>query len=98
MKDTLGDTLKFLREAKKLTLKETADSLGIDWSMLARIEKGQRSVNEGLFRRLAELFEVEEKMLRTRALADKVYKDICEVDYAEQALRIVQNKIKEKKQ
>jgi transcriptional regulator with XRE-family HTH domain len=98
MKDTLGDTLKFLRERKKLTLKETADSLGIDWSMLARIEKGQRSVNEVLFKRLADLFEVEEQMLRTHALADKVYKDVCEVDYAEQVLKIVQNKIKEKNQ
>lgn len=96
--DTLGKILKSLREAKGLTLKQVADTLEVDLSMLAKIEKGQRSVNDALFGRLANVFEVEERMLRTLSLADQVYKDVEFYEFAEDALRIVQEKIKEKKQ
>ena len=93
----LGATLKSLREARGLTLREVADSLEIDLSMLARIEKGQRSVNSLLFGRIANFFEVKEEMLRTLSLADQVYKDVELNEFAEEALRIVQRKIKENK-
>lgn len=97
MQDTIGKTIKSLREAKGLTLKEVADMLEIDLSMLAKIEKGQRFVGDTLFNRLADLFEVEERTLRTLSLADRIYKDIQPYDFAGDALRIVQKKIKEKK-
>lgn len=95
--DTLGKTLRLLRETKGLTLKEAADTLDVDFSMLAKIEKGQRSVSDSLFSRLATLFSVDERMLRTLSLADKIYKDVQPYDFASDALRIVQEKIKEKK-
>lgn len=93
----LGSTLKSLREARGLTLREVADILKIDLSMLAKIEKEQRSVNGAIFGRLANLFEVKEEMLRTLSLADQVYKDVELNEFAEEALRIVQRKIKENK-
>ena len=96
-KDTVGENLKSLRETKGLTLKETADMLDVDLSMLAKIEKGQRSVSDVLFGRLASLFDVDEKMIRTLSLADKVYKAVQPYDFASEALQIVQEKIKEKK-
>ena len=96
--DTLGKTLKSLREAKGLTLKEAADTLEVDLSMLAKIEKGQRSVSDALFGRLADLFEVKERVLRTLSLADQVYRDVEPHEFASDALRIVQRKIKERKQ
>lgn len=91
--DTLGKVVKSLREAKGLTLKETADILELDLSMLAKIEKDQRSVSNALFGRLANLFGVEERMLRTLSLADKVYKTVMSFDFAPNALIIVQEKI-----
>ena len=97
MQDTLGKTLKALREAKQLTLKEAADMLAVDLSMLARIEKGQRSVSEGLFSRLAALFGVEERHLRILSLADTVYREVYSHDFAADALKLVQKRITEKK-
>ena len=94
--DTLGKVIKSLREEKGLTLKEAADILEIDLSMVAKIEKDQRSVSDALFGRLASLFEADEKMLRTLSLADKVYKDIEPFDFASDALRIAQEKINRK--
>ena len=96
--NTLGKTLKSLREAKGLTLREAAETLEVDLSMLARIEKGQRSVSEALFSRLADLFEVGERFLRTLSLADQVYKEVEPYEFAEDALKIVQGEIKKKKQ
>lgn len=95
--DTLGKTIKSLREVKGLTLKQAADTLEVDLSMLAKIEKGQRSVSDSLFKRLADLFAVEERMLRTLSLADQVYRDVEPYDFASDALKIVQGKIKNKK-
>lgn len=93
MQDTLGNTLKALREARQLTLKETADRLTVDLSLLARIEKGQRSVSEALFGRLAALFDVEERQLRVLALADEVYEAVRPHEFAADALKLVQKKI-----
>ena len=98
MQATLGNTLKALREAKRLTLKEAADALAIDLSMLARIEKGQRAVSEGLFSRLASLFGVEERQLRTLSLADKIYEEAHPHEFATDALKLVQKRITEKEQ
>lgn len=96
MQDTLGKTLKALREAKQLTLKEAADMLAVDLSMLARIEKGQRSVSEALFSRLSALFGVEERQLRTLSLADKLYKEVRPHEFAADALKLVQERIIER--
>lgn len=97
MQVTLGNTLKALREANQLTLKEVADSLAIDLSMLARIEKGQRAVSEALFSRLASLFGVEERQLRMLSLADKIYQEAHLHEFATDALKLVQERIIEKK-
>lgn len=93
---SLGSTLKKFREDRKLTLKEVADQLQLDLSMLARIEKGQRSVNEELFHRLATFFNTDEDYLRTLALADKVYKDVQSYSFAGDALAVVQQRLSHK--
>ncbi|MCK8491770.1 helix-turn-helix domain-containing protein [Spirosoma sp. RP8] len=97
MQDTLGGELKALREARALTLKEAAEKLDMDFSMLARIEKGQRTVSEAMFSRFADLFSIEEKRLRTLALVDKVYRDVRHYEYAADALQIVRQKINEER-
>lgn len=96
MQDTIGKIIKTLREHKQLTLKAAATALEIDFSMLAKIEKGQRTVNNSLFGRLAILYEVDEKTLRICSLAEQVFNDVHEYEFAEDALKIVINKIKEK--
>jgi transcriptional regulator with XRE-family HTH domain len=93
MADTLGQTLKLLREEQQLTLKEAAGKLAIDLSLLARIEKGQRSVNDALLTRLAALFGVSERQLRTLALADNVYQQVYLHDCAAEALQLVQTRL-----
>lgn len=97
MQDTLGKFIKTLREGKQLTLKEAAEILEIDFSMLARIEKGQRSVNSLLFERLANLFDVNERDLRIYSLVEQVYNEVSKYEFAEEALKIVIEKIKEEK-
>ena len=68
----------------------------VDLSMLARIEKGQRSVSEGLFSRLSALFGVEERQLRTLSLADKLYREVHPHEFAADALKLVQERIIER--
>ena len=97
MTNTFGNSIKILRENKQLTLKEAADFLEIGFSMLARIEKGQRSVNHSLFKRLSDLFEVDEKELRINSLAEQIFKEVNEYEFAEDALKIAIDKIKESK-
>ncbi len=97
MQDSFGETIKTLREKKHLTLKEAANILEIDFSMLARIEKDERSANTLIFRRIADLFEVDETQLRIEALATQIYKEASKYEFAEDALKIVLDKVKQKK-
>lgn len=93
MTDGLGQRLKSLREARQLTLKEAAGRLAVDLSLLARIEKGQRSVSGPLLARLAALFEVPERQLRLLALADAIYQQVQPHDCAAEALQLVQTRL-----
>jgi transcriptional regulator with XRE-family HTH domain len=87
LKDTFGDTVRELREAKKLTLREVAIKLGIDTSMLGKIEKNTRTPTLPIIKKIARLFDVSDKELRITYLSDLiVHQVVQEEDFAEEIL------------
>lgn len=50
--------LKYLREEKRLTLRELADKIGINFTALSRIETGNRNLNDEDIRILCSFFNV----------------------------------------
>lgn len=92
---TFGETIKKLRESKKLTLKDVAQHLQIDTSMLGKIEKNNRKASKELIQKLAQFFDVSPKDLKIAFLSDQViYEVIEEKEFAQEVLRVAEEKVK----
>ena len=78
LEKTFGDTVKKLREEKNLPLREVAEALNIDTSMLGKIEKNSRKPTKQLIEKFAEFFKVSDKDLTIAFLSDTVAYQIME--------------------
>lgn len=90
---TFGETIKKLREEKKLTLREVAEALEIDTSMLGKIEKNSRKPNKILIENFASFFDVNEKDLTISFLSDSVAYKIIDEDYPVEVLKVAEEKV-----
>lgn len=90
---TFGETVKILREEKKLTLREVAEALEIDTSMLGKIEKNSRKPNKVLIENFAKFFNVKEKDLTISFLSDSVAYKILDEDYPIEVLKVTEEKV-----
>lgn len=92
---TFGETVKKLREEKSLPLREVAEALNIDTSMLGKIEKNNRKPTKQLIQKFAIFFKVSEKDLTIAFLSDTIaYQVINEEDYATKVLKVAEKKVK----
>ena len=99
MEKTFGDTIKKLRETNSLTLREVAEKLGIDTSMLGKIEKNTRTPTLQIIQKIAQIFNVSDKELRINYLSDMiVYHIVQEEEFADEILQEAKKKINYLKQ
>lgn len=92
---TFGDTIKKLRDHKGLTLREVAEKLQIDTSMLGKIEKNKRRPTKQLIEKISILFNVDQKKLMIAFLSDSVvYQVIDEKDLSSEVLKVAEEKVK----
>jgi HTH-type transcriptional regulator, competence development regulator len=95
MEKSFGDIIKVLREENNLTLREVSEKLGIDTSMLGKIEKNKRKPTKQLIGKISKLFNVNEKDLTIAFLSDSVaYKIMDEEDFAIDVLKVTEKKVK----
>ncbi len=91
---TFGDTIKKLREEKKLTLRTVAEALEIDTSMLGKIEKNSRKPTKSFIEKISKYFSVSDKDLLISFLSDEVvYQVLGDEDYADQVLKVAEEKV-----
>lgn len=90
---TFGDTIKKLREEKKLTLREVAQAMGIDTSMLGKIEKNNRKPNKTLIENFAKFYGVDQKHLLIEFLSDTIVNKIYSENYPEEVLKVAEEKV-----
>lgn len=92
---TFGDTVKKLREEKNLTLREVAEDLKIDTSMLGKIEKNNRKPTKQLIEKFAKFFNVSGKDLKIAFVSDTVaYQVMDEEDFASEVFKVAEEKVK----
>jgi transcriptional regulator with XRE-family HTH domain len=90
-----GETIKELREEKKLPLREVAQAMGIDTSMLSKIEKNNRKPNLKLIEKLAGYFNLESNELLITFLSDSVaYKIMDQQELSFEVLKAAEAKVK----
>ncbi len=79
---TLGNQLRSLRESAELSLREVAGQIGIDTSLLGKIERNERQPTKEQIKQIAVFFKVDEKMLVREFLSDQFAYKIIEDDYS----------------
>ncbi len=91
---TFGDTVKKLREERNLPLREVAEALCIDTSMLGKIEKNNRKPTKELIEKFADFFNVSAKELKIAFLSDLVvYQVMEEEDFSNEVFKVAEEKV-----
>ena len=92
--DSLGDTIRKLREEKELPLRIVASFLNIDQAILSKMERGQRKPSREQVVKLAAYFKVKENDLLVAWLSDKLVYEVEDEDMALKALQVAEKRIK----
>lgn len=95
LEPTFGETVKKLRERKNLPLREVAEVLKIDTSMLGKIEKNNRKPTKQLIEKFADYFKVSDKDLLIAFLSDAVAYQIMDVEeLSTEVFKVAEKKVK----
>lgn len=93
-RETFGELIRNLREQNGLPIRKVAAHLDIDPSTLSKIERDERSANREYVKKLAELFNVDEKILLVNYLSDKVMYELVNEEFSNEVLKVAEEKIK----
>ncbi len=92
---TFGDTVKKLREERNMPLREVAEALEIDTSMLGKIEKNSRKPSKQIIEKFAKFFKVSVKDLTIAFVSDTVaYQLMSEKNISNEVLKVAEKKVK----
>ncbi len=96
MKKTIsfGEHLRSLREAQGLTLKLVSERIGIDISLLAKIERNERQANKNVIKQIANFFRCDEKELQDTFLSDQIAYKILNESADINVLKVAEKKVK----
>lgn len=89
-----GIYLHQLRTEHKLSQKIVANKLGIDISMLSKIEHGGRQVQSHMLKPVAELFGVDYKSIQIKFLNQKIEQEFGNEPYLHEAINLFVEKNK----
>lgn len=90
---SFGEHLRTLREATTLPLREVATHLGIDTSLLAKIERNERQPTKQLIKHVATYFKVDEKELLNEFLSDQIAYKILDEEADLNILKVAEKKV-----
>lgn len=91
---SLGEHLRNLREDAGLTLKFVSEQIGIDTSLLAKIERNERQPTKLIIKLVSNFFKVEEKELQKDFLSDQIAYKILDEDADLSILKVAEDKVK----
>ena len=89
MDPDLGNYLRELRQSRGLSLKDVSDQLGIDFSMLSKIEHGERQLQSHMIAPIADLFEIDFKSIQIQFINQKILQEFGDEPYLNEALQIL---------
>lgn len=82
----IGSYLQNLRKERKMSLREVAEHIGIDVSMLSKIEHGERQIQAYQLSRIAEFFNVDFRQLQIEFLMQKIHLDYGDQPFLKESL------------
>ena len=90
---TIGEQLRTLREKANLSLREVSTHIGVDSSLLGKIERNERRPTKQQIKNIASFFEVEEKKLMAEFLSDQIVYKILDEEVDLNILKVAEEKI-----
>jgi transcriptional regulator with XRE-family HTH domain len=91
---SFGEHLRTLREDAELTLKFVSEQIGIDTSLLAKIERNERQPTKQIIREVSLYFQVDEKELLNDLLSDQIAYKILDEKADLSILKVAEEKVK----
>lgn len=91
---SFGEHLRNLRENHSLTLKNVSEQIGIDTSLLAKIERNERQPTKLIIKQVAEFFKCNEQELLNNFLSDQIAYKILDEEADIEILKIAEEKVK----
>lgn len=83
----IGSYLQNLRKERKMSLREVADHVGIDISMLSKIEHGERQLQSHMIAPIAELFEIDYKNIQIQYLNQKIKDEFGDEPFFQETIK-----------
>lgn len=90
---TLGEQLRTLREQSSLSLRDVANKIGIDTSLLGKIERNERPATKEQIKLIASFFNVNEKQLIKELLSDQFAYKIIDAAVDLDILKVAEAKV-----
>jgi transcriptional regulator with XRE-family HTH domain len=90
---SFGEQLRTIRENAKLSLKEVAGNIGIDTSLLGKIERNERQPTKEQIKQLAIFFKIDKKVLIKEFLSDLFAYKIIEEEADLDTLKVAEKKV-----
>lgn len=94
----LSDIIRGLREQKGYLLRQVASEIEIDQALLSKIERSERLPTREQVIRLAKFYNANENELLVAFMSDKLVNDVYREEYALEALKLAEKKVKYIKQ
>jgi transcriptional regulator with XRE-family HTH domain len=86
---SMGNYLQNLRKERKMSLRDVADHIGIDISMLSKIEHGERQLQTHMVKPIADLFNLKYRELQIQFLNQKIMQEFGDEPFLNEALQIL---------
>lgn len=92
--DSFGDIIRAEREKRNLFLRQVAAAMEIDQALISKFEKGDRKPTKEQVEKFADYFKIDKANLITVWLSDKIVYTIQNEEFAENALKVAEKRIK----
>ncbi len=90
---TIGEKIRSMREKANLSLRVVASDIGIDTSLLGKIERNERLPTKEQLKQVAAFFCVNEKNLIKEMLSDQFAYKIIEEEADLDTLKVAEEKV-----
>ena len=90
---TFAEQVRTLREEAQLSLREVAEKIGIDTSLLGKIERNERQPTKEQIKQVAKYFKLDEREMMKEFLSDQIAYRILEEEADLYTLKVAEKKV-----
>jgi len=90
---SFGEQLRSLREQKKMSLREVAEKISVDTSLLGKIERDKRQPTKEQIKLFAEFYKLDERKLLMENLSDQIAYKIIDSNAETKILKVAEQKV-----